>query len=117
MITALVYVCTYSSSVRVVSSKRTGLGKSLYIKRMAEKLGDKRNESAEAVKVVIPIHGPIVTSDVIMTFLKERFKDDKCKIYQFDIAPSVSIYTTFDSALRPLNSILFYLPLLIKDTL
>ena len=113
MITAVVCLCTYSSSVRVVSSKRTGMGKSLYITRMAEKLGDKRNESTEAVKVVVPIHGPIVTSDIIMTFLKEHYKDDKCKIYHFDIAPSVSTCTTFDSALRPLNStLLCYLPLL-----
>ena len=82
------YIC--SSCVRVVSSKRPGMGKSLFIRRMAEQLGILRNTTAEAVQVVIPIHGPIVTSDVVLYFLKEHYKDDKCKIYQFDVAPSVS---------------------------
>lgn len=80
----------HSSCVRVVSSERPGMGKSLFIKRLAEKLGVISSTSAEAVKAVIPIHGPVVTSDVMLTFLKEHYKDDKCKIYHFDLASSVS---------------------------
>lgn len=66
------------------------MGKSLFVQRMAEQLGVINRSSATAVQVVLPIHGPIVTSDVVLKFLKEHYMDDKCKIYHFDIAPSVS---------------------------
>ena len=86
----ILFSIVHSSCVRVVSSKRPGMGKSLFIERMAEKLGVISNSTTEAVKVVIPVHGPIVTSDVILTFLKDHYKDNDCKIYHFDIASSVS---------------------------
>ena len=81
----------YSSCVRVVSSKRTGMGKSLFIQRMANQLGIVTNDPAKSTPVVIPIHGPVVTADIVMNFLKEHYRDDKCGIYHFDVAPSVSI--------------------------
>ena len=93
----------------MVSSNHAGMGKSLFIRRMAEKLGAMSNTTAEAVKVVVPIHGPTVTSDVIMVFLKEHYKDEKCKIYQFDIAPSVSEIYSIDSELQS-----FYKSLIIQ---
>ena len=74
----------------MVSSERAGMGKSLFIQRMAEKL--KIVSKTETVHVTIPIHGPIVTSDDVLTFLKEHYKNNKCMIYHFDIAPSVRVY-------------------------
>lgn len=81
---------TCSSCVRVVFSERSGMGKSLYVQRMAKQLGDKINKCVEAVHSVIPIHGPLVNSDVVLSMLKDHYRDPKCKIYHFDIAPNVS---------------------------
>ena len=87
----LSYSCfVYSSCVHIVSSLRPGMGKSLYINRLAQKLGTKAKVAAANVKVVIPIHGPVVNPDVLLTFLREHYKDDRCKLYHFDISPSVS---------------------------
>ena len=86
----ILYYCR--SCVRVVSSNRTGMGKSLFIQRMANQLGVITNDSTKSTPVVIPIHGPVATADVVLNFLKDHYKEDKCKIYHFDIAPSVSAY-------------------------
>lgn len=83
--------CTCSSSVRVVSSERSGMGKSLYIRRMAEQLKTVTKAELADCQVVIPIHGPVVTPDVLLKFLKEHYRKSKCMIYHFDIAPSVRI--------------------------
>ena len=74
----------------MVSSERTGMGKSLFIQRMAEQLSEITTSSPRDVKAVIPIHGPLTTADVILNFLKEHYNDNKCKIYHFDVAPTVS---------------------------
>ena len=76
----------------MVSSRRNGMGKSLFIQRMANRLGIVANSPAKSIPAVIPIHGPLVTADVVLNFLKEHYKDEKCKIYHFDVAPSVSIH-------------------------
>jgi hypothetical protein len=57
---------------------------------MANQLGIVTNDPTKSTPVVIPIHGPIVTADVVLNFLKDHYTEDKCKIYHFDIAPSVS---------------------------
>ena len=80
---------TCSSSVRVVSSERSGMGKSLHIHRMAEQLKTVAKAELPDCHVVIPIHGPVVTPDVFLKFLKEHYRKNKCVIYHFDIAPSV----------------------------
>ena len=83
----------YRSHVRVVSSNRAGMGKSLFIQKQAEQLGKLTSNSANAVHVVIPIHGPSATSDLLLNLLKEHYNDDNmCKIYHFDIDSSVSIH-------------------------
>ena len=66
------------------------MGKSLFIKRMTEQLKTLSDSNTSNCEVVVPIHGPIVTSDVVITFLKDHYKNCKCMIYHFDIAPSVS---------------------------
>ncbi len=90
MVKLAIYLCTCSSSVRVVSSERAGMGKSLYIRRMAEQLEMVTEAKPEDCQVIIPIHGPVVTPDVVLKFLKEHYRKNKCVMYHFDIAPSVS---------------------------
>lgn len=84
----MLYACR--SSVRVVLCDRPGLGKSLYIRRMAEQLKTVSKTELKDCQVVIPIHGPVVTPDVVLKFLKKHYQKSKCMIYHFDIAPSVS---------------------------
>ena len=75
----------------MVSSSRTGMGKSLFIQRMANQLGVVTSDPTKSTPVVIPIHGPVATADVILDFLKDHYREEKCKIYHFDIAPSVCV--------------------------
>ena len=79
----------------MVASERFGMGKSLYIRRMAEQLEMVTEAEFEECQVVIPIHGPVVTPDVVLKFLKEHYRKNKCVIYHFDTAPSVR--TSYDS--------------------
>lgn len=78
----------HSSSVRIVSSDRSGMGKSLYIRNLAERLREKQPDS-DAVHVTIPLHGPIVTPDTVMELFKDHFEKPSCCIYHIDIAPNV----------------------------
>ncbi len=79
----------FSSRVRVVSSTRSGMGKSLYIKRMAASL--RQVISSDDIHVTIPIHGPVVTADTLMDCFKEHTGRDNCTIYHLDIAPRVGL--------------------------
>ena len=88
----MLHIDVCRSCARVVSSKRTGMGKSLFIQRMANQLGVVTNNPTKSTPVVIPIQGPVVTADVVLNFLKDHYREDKCKIYHFDIAPSVSMH-------------------------
>ena len=66
-----------------MKSKRGGVGKSLYIQRIAEMFPGKRY-------IIIPIHGPEVSPDVLIKLLGENFIGDISEIFHIDIAPSVS---------------------------
>ena len=79
------------SKVRVVSSTRSGMGKSLYIQRLTESLQTMRPSNAVA-RVIIPIHGPTITPDMMLDFFEKHFDSDVCIIYHLDVAPSVSTY-------------------------
>ena len=74
------------------------MGKSLYVKRMAEQLQSKT--SKETACVTIPIHGPTVSPDTVIEFLKEYFTDSHYIIFHFDIAPIVSAYIRVSSWLE-----------------
>lgn len=78
-----------SSCVRIVTSERSGMGKSLYVQRLAENLRSNLGRS-DHVHVTIPIHGPVVTPDTVLDLFIEHFKKPVCCIYHIDIAPSVS---------------------------
>lgn len=66
------------------------MGKTLYIRRLAEILKFNIQRSDETVHVIIPLHGPIVTPDTLLELFKEHTKNPTCCIYHIDIAPNVS---------------------------
>ena len=63
------------------------MGKSLYICRMKELLASKT--SAGPHEIIIPIHGPKVTTDTIVEALKGEFSNTRATIFHLDISPSV----------------------------
>lgn len=84
MICALTF---FSSCVRIVSSHRSGMGKSLYIRRMVDSLA---SHNKGCVIVTVPVHGPRVTPDSVMAFLRDRLGNSLGAIFHIDISPSVS---------------------------
>ena len=85
----------YSSCVRIVSSKRSGMGKSLYIQRLAKRLKLNFNQSSDVHHVTIPLHGPVITPDTVLEFFKDNMKNPTCCIYHIDIAPNVCFTNHF----------------------
>ena len=81
-----VFRCT----VRVVASNASGMGKSLYVKRLAQKL--KRHCQIESKHVIVPIHGPVVNADTVMMSLNNHAANQipTAQIIHLDIASSVS---------------------------
>lgn len=80
-----------SSCARIVMSDRSGMGKSLYIQRLAKELRRrKKRKSPVAVHVTIPLHGPVVTPETLLELFQDHLERPTCSIYHIDIAPSVS---------------------------
>jgi hypothetical protein len=75
------------SCVRVVSSSRAGMGKTLFVIRMAEKL--QAVIPGHNTLITIPVHGPVVTIDSIMESVVPHENRSECTILHFDISPSV----------------------------
>ena len=65
------------------------MGKSLYVRRLAESLEQKGIGSAICNLVTIPLHGPYVDENVVMKLLEGHVNKSKSCIYHIDIAPSV----------------------------
>ena len=86
-------------AARVIRSERAGMGKSLYISRLTNKLKERLNQSNQpatySLCVTIPVHGPTVNNDEIMKSLQHsfvKFDDPEYfppQIFHFDIASSV----------------------------
>ena len=76
--------------MRVVASNLSGMGKSLYVKRLAQKLQQKHHPNS--IHAVVPIHGPVVNADTVVTSLcKCTAKETStAEIIHLDIASSVS---------------------------
>jgi len=76
--------------VRVVASKVSGMGKSLYVKRLAQKL--QKECPIKSQHVIVPIHGPVVNADTVMASLCNHVTENTptAQIIHFDIASSVS---------------------------
>lgn len=51
-------------SVRVVSSEKPGMGKSLHVRKLAEKLKQKGSYC------IVPVHGPVVNFNTVMKLLQ-----------------------------------------------
>ena len=63
------------------------MGKSLYIKRLKEKL--ETQTSVQPLEVVVPIHGPVVTADTVVKSLEKYLGTASATIFHIDIAPNV----------------------------
>ena len=88
---------------RVIKSERTGMGKSLYIRRLTRKLRKKLEHPASyPLCVTIPIHGPNVDLDVVMKSLLHHAKpvDPPPQIFHFDIAPTVRFIIKYHNTSR-----------------
>ena len=85
-----VSVCFFlhRSYVRVVTSHRAGMGKSLYIQRCREALKSVTTDGPH--EVIVPIHGPTVTPDTVVGALKPHVGMSHPVIFHLDIAPNVS---------------------------
>ena len=83
------YVFPLSRSyVRVVTSPRAGMGKSLYIRRRKEALMSVTTRGPH--EVIVPIHGPTVTPDTVVEAFKPHVGMNHPIIFHLDIAPNVS---------------------------
>ena len=86
------FVCFYMnrSTVRVVASNASGMGKSLYVKRLAQKL--QKQCQIKSQHIIVPIHGPVVNADTVMASLNNCTTNQvlTAQIIHFDIASSVS---------------------------
>ena len=69
---------------------RSGMGKSLYVRRLAEKL-KQRLKQTEVSHVTIPLHGPVITPETVLELFQGHLKKPSCCIYHIDISPSVSL--------------------------
>ena len=87
----------YSSCIRVVSSSRAGMGKTLFITRMSERLQTK--VTGYNVLIQIPIHGPQVTTDSVMELLVKHQDTSHSTILHFDISPSVCINEAYTATI------------------
>ena len=78
--------------VRIIKSARSGMGKSLYVKKMAQKLEKLRGTGPYIITV--PIHGPKVTPDHVLELLQSFLDSNVCNsaIIHFDISPKVSLF-------------------------
>ena len=63
------------------------MGKSLYIYRLTEDLMTKTSVGLH--KVIIPIHGPRVTSDSVVSTLMNYCDNTNATIFHLDISPNV----------------------------
>ena len=91
------YFTTCRSTVRLVFSNRAGMGKSLFITRMAEKLDNRvfqfssyLSRQAANKLVTIPIHGPNISNDDVIDMLSEPSVYQGPKILHLDVASQVS---------------------------
>ena len=75
----------------MVASSVSGMGKSLYVRRLAQKLHMQCPINTE--HVIVPIHGPVVNADTVVASLCNHPTNHlrTAQIIHFDIASSVSI--------------------------
>lgn len=103
------FITVCRSCVRVVTSTRAGMGKSLYIKRRREALAEITTDCESCLHLIIPLHGPLVTADSVIEALKEYIGHNKAIIFHLDIASNVGnlIYNKVFIFTKNLNKIIF----------
>lgn len=89
----LILFFNYRSCVRVISSDRSGMGKSFYVQQLAQQIT--KTMGRTSASCTIPIHGPEVTADTVMDFLIHHLQDPLCSMYHLDIASNVSNYQVY----------------------
>lgn len=80
--------------MRVLTSEQAGVGKSLSVRKLKEKLVKKFRENDLISKnqkaiVSLPLHGPKVTADEVLAMLLEEKSDLKSCIIHIDIPTRV----------------------------
>ena len=73
--------------MRVVSSGRAGMGKSLYIQRLVEKFKVPREHR------IVTLHGPEVDNDLVVKILRESTKPEDYSlpvVFHLDISEKVN---------------------------
>ena len=82
------------SCVRVVMSTCSGMGKTLFVQRIAAMLGALTHHSSTPVYVCIPINGPQVSSDKILNYLTPHLQGPSApspQLLHFDISHMVNL--------------------------
>ena len=88
-----IYKFCNRSYIRIVYSNQAGMGKSLYITRLAQDIA-KRFKVSDPL-VTIRVHGPKIAEERIMNKLQSLgTRSNVPLIVHFDIAPSVSFICT-----------------------
>ena len=82
--------------MRVVSSGRAGMGKSLYIQRLVEKFEDPREHRIEDPREhrIVTLHGPEVDNDLVVKILRESTKPEDYSlpiVFHLDISEKVIV--------------------------
>ena len=83
-----------SSIAHIVVSARSGMGKSLQVKRMAEII-ERANDSGKPSYAYIPIHGPDISVQHILKQMEQCMQDPTDphpQLIHFNIAQSVSVW-------------------------
>ena len=79
--------------MRVITSTRPGMGKSLYVQRLVESLRTKPEVHSDPLRV-ITLHGPDIDNDSIVRVLMSLDEDPTIPlIFHFDVSERVSIET------------------------
>ncbi len=75
-----------------MKSERAGMGKSLYVRRLAENL-QQSLQKTEVAHVTISLHGPVITPDTVLELFQDHLQNPSCCIYHIDIARNVKFET------------------------
>ena len=79
--------------MRVVTSGRAGMGKSLYIRRLVE-VFQASTPCLSNPHRVITLHGPDIDNDLVVNVLMDQFEDDDSThplVYHLDISERVCV--------------------------
>ena len=89
--------------VRVVSSNRGGLGKSLFVRRLTDQLPNLVNDmvlsdcSSTSLHITVPLHGISTDSSMLVdSLLPHGARANVPRVFHLDVAPSVLYFDMID---------------------